>query len=202
MQSGSIAGTVHETIRRNLESGKRRTGAPSSETSAPAAPNGTAGWYTSDVNVTLTGDDGATGSGVDRTEYKLNGGAFTPYTAPIALTQIGTHTIEYRSVDKNNNVEAAKTVTYKVDKAAPTSTATLQPATSPSTGPVTLTLTGEDQAAGSGLAKLEYQVNNASVFERDEIDSADRAKAEADLKAMCDRLLANTVIENYTVAII
>ncbi len=33
------------------------------------------------------------------------------------------------------------------------------------------------------------------------IDGADRAKAEADLKAMCDKLLANTVIENYAVEI-
>ncbi len=34
-----------------------------------------------------------------------------------------------------------------------------------------------------------------------EIDGADKAKAEADLKAMCDKLLANTVIENYAVEI-
>ncbi len=33
------------------------------------------------------------------------------------------------------------------------------------------------------------------------LDGADRAKAEADLKAMCDKLLANTVIENYAVEI-
>ena len=31
---------------------------------------------------------------------------------------------------------------------------------------------------------------------------SDRAKAEADLKAMCDKLLANTVIENYAVEIV
>jgi phosphoribosylformylglycinamidine synthase len=29
----------------------------------------------------------------------------------------------------------------------------------------------------------------------------DRAKVEADLNAMCDKLLANTVIENYSVTI-
>ena len=34
-----------------------------------------------------------------------------------------------------------------------------------------------------------------------ELDGADKARAEADLKAMCDKLLANTVIENYTVAL-
>ncbi len=43
-------------------------------------------------------------------------------------------------------------------------------------------------------------VRQGKVFDI-EVDGTDRAKAEADLKAMCDRLLANTVIENYSVAI-
>ena len=33
------------------------------------------------------------------------------------------------------------------------------------------------------------------------VDGEDRTKAEADLKAMCEQLLANTVIENYAVEI-
>ena len=41
-------------------------------------------------------------------------------------------------------------------------------------------------------------VRQGKVFDI-EIDSADKAKAEADLKAMCEKLLANTVIENYTI---
>ena len=41
-------------------------------------------------------------------------------------------------------------------------------------------------------------VRQGKVFDI-ELDGSDRAKAEADLKAMCDRLLANTVIENYAV---
>ena len=44
-------------------------------------------------------------------------------------------------------------------------------------------------------------VRQGKVFDID-LDTADRAKAEADLKVMCDRLLANTVIENYSIAII
>ncbi|HEX4179339.1 MAG TPA: phosphoribosylformylglycinamidine synthase subunit PurS [Caulobacteraceae bacterium] len=32
-----------------------------------------------------------------------------------------------------------------------------------------------------------------------ELDGADKAKAENEVKAMCDRLLANTVIEGYRV---
>jgi phosphoribosylformylglycinamidine synthase subunit PurS len=52
---------------------------------------------------------------------------------------------------------------------------------------------------GLGFAGVG-SVRQGKVFDI-EIDSADRARTEADLKAMCDRLLANTVIENYTVAI-
>jgi phosphoribosylformylglycinamidine synthase len=43
-------------------------------------------------------------------------------------------------------------------------------------------------------------VRQGKVFDL-EIDTADKARAAADLKAMCDRLLANTVIENYQVDI-
>ena len=44
------------------------------------------------------------------------------------------------------------------------------------------------------------QVRQGKVFDL-ELQTADRAKAEADLKAMCEKLLANTVIENYTIAL-
>nr|WP_245355477.1 phosphoribosylformylglycinamidine synthase subunit PurS [Rhizobium leguminosarum] len=43
-------------------------------------------------------------------------------------------------------------------------------------------------------------IRQGKVFDL-ELESADRAKAEADLKAMCEKLLANTVIENYAIAI-
>ena len=41
------------------------------------------------------------------------------------------------------------------------------------------------------------QVRQGKVFDI-ELSGTDRAKAEAELKAMCDKLLANTVIENYS----
>jgi phosphoribosylformylglycinamidine synthase PurS subunit len=43
-------------------------------------------------------------------------------------------------------------------------------------------------------------VRQGKVFDV-ELAETDKTKAEADLKAMCDKLLANTVIENYSVAI-
>ncbi|MDX8539231.1 phosphoribosylformylglycinamidine synthase subunit PurS [Mesorhizobium abyssinicae] len=44
------------------------------------------------------------------------------------------------------------------------------------------------------------QVRQGKVFDV-ELAETDKAKAEADLRAMCDKLLANTVIENYAVEI-
>ena len=43
-------------------------------------------------------------------------------------------------------------------------------------------------------------VRQGKVFDV-ELEGSDKAKAEAELKTMCEKLLANTVIENYIVAI-
>jgi len=51
---------------------------------------------------------------------------------------------------------------------------------------------GFDGVAGVRIGK---------VIELDLPDAGDRAAAEAEVRAMCDRLLANTVIENYAVEI-
>lgn len=44
-------------------------------------------------------------------------------------------------------------------------------------------------------------VRQGKLFEID-LKGDDRAAAEADLKTMCERLLANTVIENYSIEIV
>ena len=43
-------------------------------------------------------------------------------------------------------------------------------------------------------------VRQGKVFDV-ELSGTDAAGAEAELKSMCDRLLANTVIENYSIAV-
>jgi len=62
----------------------------------------------------------------------------------------------------------------------------------------------QGQAIVGALGSLGFEgvgsVRQGKVFDI-ELDTTDRAKAEKDLKAVCDRLLANTVIENYSVAI-
>jgi phosphoribosylformylglycinamidine synthase len=57
----------------------------------------------------------------------------------------------------------------------------------------------EHALSGLGFSGVG-QVRQGKVFDL-ELAETDKAKAEADLKAMCDKLLANTVIENYAVEI-
>lgn len=45
------------------------------------------------------------------------------------------------------------------------------------------------------------QVRQGKVFDI-ELEGDDKAKAESDLKAMCEKLLANTVIENFAISIL
>ena len=44
-------------------------------------------------------------------------------------------------------------------------------------------------------------VRQGKVIELD-LDASDKAKAEAEVKVMCEKLLANTVIESYRVEIL
>jgi PKD repeat protein len=81
----------------------------------PATP-GNGGTYTKPVHVTLTATDDAEGSGVDKTEYRFNGGDWQLYTGtPVTRTQPGDYTLEFRSTDKTGNVEATKSVTFKIE---------------------------------------------------------------------------------------
>ena len=62
----------------------------------------------------------------------------------------------------------------------------------------------QGKAIEGALASLGFAgvagVRQGKVFDV-ELAGTDRAKAEAALQAMCEKLLANTVIENYRVEI-
>lgn len=59
-------------------------------------------------------------------------------------------------------------------------------------------------AIGRALAQLGFagvgEVRQGKMIEL-QLDDTDRAAAEAKVRAMCERLLANPVIETYTVTI-
>ena len=62
----------------------------------------------------------------------------------------------------------------------------------------------QGEAVRAALGSLGFSgvngVRQGKVIDLD-LATTDRAKAEADVKAMCEKLLANTVIESYSVEI-
>lgn len=63
----------------------------------------------------------------------------------------------------------------------------------------------QGEAVRHALGSLGFEgvsgVRQGKVIELD-LAETDRAKAEADVKAMCEKLLANTVIESYRVELL
>lgn len=93
---------------------------PPTTTSSVSGSQGSNDWFTSDVKVTISVTDNDGGSGVDKTEYSLDGGnTWTVYTDPFTVSNEGTHEITYRSTDKAGNIEDVKIETIKIDKTAP-----------------------------------------------------------------------------------
>lgn len=75
-------------------------------------------WYRSDVTLRLTAAD--EGSGVARTEYRLQGEAgWTLYEDAVVIPSEGFQLIEYRSTDHAGNVEESQVLTVAIDKTAP-----------------------------------------------------------------------------------
>ena len=134
------------------------TGAPATEHDLdPPEPNGEDGWYTSPVGVTLTATDAE--SEVAETSYRIDGGAWTPYSAPFTVSADGEHQVSYYSADDQGNEEEPKSFDLALDQAAPQTTAQLNGAPPGPTydGPVTLTLTASD--AASSVAGSEYRID-------------------------------------------
>jgi peptide/nickel transport system substrate-binding protein len=96
---------------------------PPTTTIGLAGTPGSAGWYISNVTATLTATDNVGGSGVNYTKYRIDGGAWLTYTVPIVMSTVGSHAVEFYSVDLAGNTEATKNVTVKIDNTAPASTA-------------------------------------------------------------------------------
>ena len=120
----------------------------------------TAGWYTGPVTVTLAATDNAGGSGVDKVEYQLDADStWTAYTAPVAISGDGTHTVKFRASDKAGNVAAVQTATVKIDATAPVTTAAFAPASDAGwhNGATPVTLAATD--AGAGVAKIEWSLD-------------------------------------------
>lgn len=118
------------------------------------ASNGSNGWYTSDVTVSLSGAD--LESAVAKTEYQVNNGDWMPYTGSIPAFGDGIYTVGFRSTDQAGNVEQVRTIDFKIDKTAPLLTVQLDQTVigPPNHKMVAIHVTPHASDAGSGVASV------------------------------------------------
>ncbi len=81
---------------------------------------GEADWYVSDVSLELTATDPVPGSGFWYTEFSYDATTWFSYTEPVAISNEGSTTVYYRSIDQAGNIEEVKSTTIQIDKTAPT----------------------------------------------------------------------------------
>ncbi|WP_284740840.1 OmpL47-type beta-barrel domain-containing protein [Amycolatopsis sp. RTGN1] len=138
---------------------------PPTVTASVAGTQDAGGSYVGKATVTVVASD--TGSGVAATEYQVDGGAWTAYTAPVAVTAPGAHTVGYRARDVAGNASAAGSVSFTVvaggDTTAPVASLAVsgrQDGNWSYVGQATVTLTATD--AESGVGAIEYKVDSGA----------------------------------------
>jgi len=130
---------------------------------APSPPTITVNpstWTNGTVTVTITPGTDSGGSGVLRTEYRINGGSWTTYSSSFTITTQGTHTIEAITVDVAGNPSPVASKTAYIDKTLPEITAN-PPNREWSDSPVTVTLNYTD-TGGSGIKDKLYAWSNTT----------------------------------------
>jgi hypothetical protein len=148
--------------------------------SPPANDNG---WHTrSSVEVTLSTTEVET-SGLAGLTYSATGAQPIPSTTvdnddqvSVSITEEGETTLSFFTTDHAGNVEATKTVTVRLDRTAPVSTASVSPAANSngwhSGSYVEVTLRTTD-SGGSGLAGLTYSATGAQPISSTTVDNDD-----------------------------
>ncbi|WP_171631642.1 OmpL47-type beta-barrel domain-containing protein [Paenibacillus plantarum] len=133
---------------------------------SPGQPDGQNGWYVSPVTVSLSAVDNL--SEVAKTEYSLDGGiTWQLYSALVTFEQDGNYTLSYRSTNHAGNEEVAKTISFKIDKTAPTATFAYSQVT-PTTQEVVATMTPSEPVTitnNGGSSSYTFYFNSSSSFE-------------------------------------
>ena len=136
--------------------------APVSTGSVAVTPGGTGGWSLGPVTLSVTARDAL--SGVASTVWRADGAAARTYAAGTAFATEGTHTLEYRSVDKAGIREVWRSLTVRIDTIAPVTELPLAGTAGAFDGwwrgPVSVTPATTD--ASSGVAARSVSVDGAT----------------------------------------
>ena len=131
---------------------------PSNDTTAPVTTADYDGsWHTSPLTIHFTATD--SGSGVDYTQYSLDGGAHWTNGNAVTIDGPSASTVSFRSADLAGNLEQTKTVPpLQIDPTAPTATATASPS-GWTTGNVSVTFSASDADSGLNAASATCSVD-------------------------------------------
>ena len=133
---------------------------------------GSGGWYTSDVLVSLFAEDPE--DDLDATLWRIDGGSWVTYSAPFVVSGDGEHALEYYSVDIAGNEEAARAVSIRIDTSPPITDVSVsgEEGTYPwYVSAVTVLLSASDAPDGSGIAETLYSLDSGEwdIYEEDGI---------------------------------
>ena len=133
----------------------------------PAEPNGADGWYAGPVGISLDATDEQAArrrAGPVPVTTARSG----PTLGQIDFDDDGEHTLEYRAIDCAGNAEEFKSVDFKVDAHAPSTTARLEPGdrrsapTAGTTARSPSTLDGARRRMALALAAAQYRVDGGA----------------------------------------
>jgi hypothetical protein len=141
-------------------------------------PSNANGWSRVPVQVTLNASDGF--SGLQLTEFNLDGVGLQPYAGPIAVSADGVHHLDFRSTDQAGNVEPTRSLVVNIDRTPPEALIRFDPASRD------LAVTGRDSGSGIAEAALLSSVRNTR-------DDEDRPAAEVRSYRVTD-LAGNTLV--------
>jgi hypothetical protein len=140
---------------------------------APTTTSDAKATYVSSATIKLTAVDNLGGSGVAHTYYILDGGTQTAGTT-VSTSVIGTHTLDFWSVDASNNVEATKSASFTITAPVPDTTAPVTTSDAKATyvGSALIKLTATDEVGGSGVAHTYYILDGGTQTEGTSIASS------------------------------
>lgn len=126
---------------------------PPTTTASLSGVAGEDGWFLSDVTATLSATDGPDGSGVQRTEWSIDGGASWTAGTSVVLSGEGTHSLWYRSVDVAGNTEPVRSLPVRIDLTDP-AIAVGGVADGTRAREVDIAISASDTASGSGIRSI------------------------------------------------
>lgn len=117
---------------------------PPAVSTSLSGPPSASGWFKPPVDVTVVASDAL--SGVATVEYRVDAGAWTTYTAPVAVGE-GRHIVEFRATDAAGLASSAGLVAIDVDGTPPVLEG-LAPSGFVTTNRVMISWQGHDTASG------------------------------------------------------